>query len=265
MNISCIIVNYNNSAYLERAVMSVLEQTLPPDEIIIADDASTDSSVEIINRLSAMYACIKPILRQENIGVAANRDLAIKVAKGRFFTTLDSDDWFYPKKVEKEYVALGESLCSIACSDIDLVQNEAVFDTIETGQFCALQGAAERLHFLIARKKGMPRDMLMSKNLYLDVGGMKHELRRYEDWDLKMRLAEKEIVWVHSGVVGVAYRREGTGLSSASQPQHIIDQMRVLFSNFMHSGRRLSYLHGISDLILTKGARRILQREKSKK
>jgi len=261
MNISCVIVNYNNASYLERAVMSVLGQTLPPGEIIIADDASTDGSVDIINRLADANKCIRPIFRENNIGVAANRDLAIKASRGQFFTTLDSDDWFYPEKVEKEYLALEGSLSAIACSDVDLVQHEAVFDTINMLSFCALSEPSERLLFLVSRKKGMPRDMMMAKSLYLDTGGMRHALKRYEDWDLKIRLAEKEVIWVHSGIVGMAYLREGTGLSSVNQFRHTLDKIRVLFPGLVHSDYRATFSQGMFDLFFKKGARKVFKRK----
>lgn len=261
VNISCVVVNYNNATYLEQAVLSVLSQTLVPEEIIIADDASTDESVEIIHRLAAENGCIRPIFRKKNIGVAANRDLAIKASRGTFFTTLDSDDWFYPDKVEKEYSALDGSTCAIACSDVELVQAETVFDTISTVEFCALESSAERLFFLVSRKKGMPRDMMIKKDLYLDAGGMKHKLKRYEDWDLKIRLAEKDIVWVHSGIVGMAYRREGVGLSSVNQFQHTLDKLRVLIPAFVCSGFRSQFSRGMIDLFVSKGFKKILRRK----
>ena len=263
MNISCVIVNFNNSACLERAVLSVLNQTMVPDEIVIADDASTDGSAEIIKKLAAENDRVRPIFRKKNIGVAANRDLAIKESRGTFFTTLDSDDWFYPEKVEKEYFALDGFSRAIACSDVDLVQSETVFDTIKTGPFCATQSPQEKLIFLVSRKKGMPRDMMMKKSLYLEAGGMNHKLKRYEDWDLKIRLIEKEVVWVHSGIEGMAYLREGTGLSSVNQFQHTIDKLKVLLPAFGVSRFRLQFLRGVFALFLGKGWRKVFGKKGS--
>jgi len=264
MSISCIIVNYNNKHYLERAVVSVLSQTLVPDEIIIADDASIDGSVRLIKQLAVENSQISPIFRKNNIGVSANRDLAIRSSMGKYFTTLDSDDWFYPTKIEKEYSILKNSLSAIACSDIDLVKNEIVFDTIKTGKFCSLVDSAEKLNFLISRKKGMPRDMMIPKELYLNAGGMDHKLTRYEDWDLKIRFADQDINFIHSGVIGMAYRREGSGLSSVNQVQHTFDKLRVLLPTFFQSENKSIYIRGMINLFLYKGIRKIFRLRKTK-
>ena len=260
--VSCIVVNFNNERFLERAVRSLLQQTRVPDEIIIADDASTDHSANIIRQFENADHRIKGVFRSRNIGVAANRDLAIRDSSGTYFTTLDSDDWFYPEKIEKELHALGNSDNAIACSDIDLVQNDRVFDTIRTEGFCRLTSSGEQLRFLVSRKKGMPRDMLMARSLYVEAGGMRHELKRYEDWDFKQRLADMGLAWKHSGITGMAYRREGAGLSSANQFRHSIDKVRVIGPRMIHSRERAAYLLGLADLIFLKGSRKILRRKR---
>jgi glycosyltransferase involved in cell wall biosynthesis len=121
MSISCVIVNYNNAPYLEQAVSSVLGQTQPPDEIIIADDASTDRSAEVIHAIQHQHPFIRTIIRDTNLGVTANRDLAIRDVSTDFFTTLDSDDIFFPKKVEQEALVLNSNPNAIAFSDIHII------------------------------------------------------------------------------------------------------------------------------------------------
>ena len=55
MRISCVIVSYNNGGFLRDAIMMVVEQTHPIDEIIIADDASTDQSQDLISSLARIH------------------------------------------------------------------------------------------------------------------------------------------------------------------------------------------------------------------
>ena len=99
--ITVVITSFNNSTWLKECVESVAGQTMPVDEIIITDDASTDGSQDLIQSLAAIHPRIRPILRETNIGVAANRDLAVREARGELITTLDGDDYYYPEKIEK--------------------------------------------------------------------------------------------------------------------------------------------------------------------
>ena len=104
--VSCIITSFNNSLYIKEAIESVLSQTRVPDEIIVADDASTDGSRDIIQSIAVNNKLVKPVFREKNLGVAANRDLAICDARSDFITTLDGDDFYYQSKIEKEIAAL---------------------------------------------------------------------------------------------------------------------------------------------------------------
>jgi glycosyltransferase involved in cell wall biosynthesis len=229
--ISCIIVSYNNGSFLKDAIISVLDQTLPVAEIIVADDGSTDGSRNLINSFAQNHCQIKSIFREKNLGVAANRDLAIREAKGDLLTTLDGDDWYSPYKIEQEFIAIQNKPSAIAYSDIRLVNRKGeqvgFFDISEFSQF----DAGQRLHWLAHRLGPIPRDMLIPKKLYLDVLGMRHSLAIYEDWDLKIRLAAYPEQWRHSGITGINYRRSQSGLSYSSCLTHTKYQYQVLMLN----------------------------------
>jgi len=101
--VSIITPNYNSSNFIEATLNSVIAQTYSNWEIIIVDDNSTDNGVEIIKSFQAQFPDkIKFIAFQENKGAALSRNEAIKNAKGRFIAFLDSDDLWYPNKLEKQ-------------------------------------------------------------------------------------------------------------------------------------------------------------------
>ena len=77
-SISVIIPVYNRCILIERAIKSVLVQTLPPDEIIVIDDGSTDGTDKIIKN---SYPDII-LLKQKNRGVSSARNTGIKNTKG---------------------------------------------------------------------------------------------------------------------------------------------------------------------------------------
>ena len=66
-NLSVLIPHYNHGAYISETLNSILNQSLPPEEIIIADDASTDGSVEILKDFSIRYPQISSFINTEHI------------------------------------------------------------------------------------------------------------------------------------------------------------------------------------------------------
>jgi glycosyltransferase involved in cell wall biosynthesis len=96
LTVSVIVPTYNRAAYLQEALGSIFQQTLPPAEIIIVDDGSTDNTEEIVQHAR------KPVqfYRQEHKGVAAARNLGMQMATGDLIAWLDSDDLWEPEFVE---------------------------------------------------------------------------------------------------------------------------------------------------------------------
>ncbi len=99
--ISVIIPAYNRAVLLPRAIRSVLSQTLPCCELIVVDDGSDDATPALLQGLSAAETSIR-VLRQENRGAAAARNLGIRAAHGELLAFLDSDDWWLPEKLARQ-------------------------------------------------------------------------------------------------------------------------------------------------------------------
>jgi len=220
MSITCVIVSYNNGEYMRQAVESVVVQTRPVDEIIVADDASSDGSQDLIRELAAEHDKIRPIFREQNLGVNRNRDLAIRAAAGDFVTFLDGDDFYYENKLALEWQALEAANTGVACSNIDVV--DAGGAVIETRDFSAFVGMPreDKVKLLALRPGANPRDFLMPKKIYEQAGGFRSKFALYGDVDFKIRLAALPVKWVWSGCVGAAFRRTGSGLSSALVKEH---------------------------------------------
>jgi len=204
---------------------------MPVAEVIVADDGSTDGSRDLITSLAQEYIQIKPILREKNLGVAANRDLAIRAATSDLITTLDGDDWYSPQKIEREFLSIQKHPGAIAYSDVHMAYKETEQSlSLDLAEISSLD-RRQRLHWFVHNLVKIPRDMLFTKNLYLEVGGMRHNLSRYEDWEFKIRLAACPNQWVHSGIVGSNYRQTNSGLSKVSLLLHTQYQYQALMAN----------------------------------
>ncbi len=91
---SICIPNYNYARYIGKTIQSVLNQTCQDFEIIVADNASTDNSVEIVRQFND--ARIYLVINQYNVGFAPNLDRATESARGEYIILLSSDDLMTP-------------------------------------------------------------------------------------------------------------------------------------------------------------------------
>lgn len=91
--LSVIIPIYNAEQYLEKCLESILEQTYTNFEVLLVDDASTDSSAEICRRYASVDERIQ-YLRKENSGAYLTRIYGVERARGTYFTFCDADDYY---------------------------------------------------------------------------------------------------------------------------------------------------------------------------
>jgi teichuronic acid biosynthesis glycosyltransferase TuaG len=107
--VSVVMPAYNAAGTLEASMRSALAQTHAAVELLVVDDRSTDASWELIQRQADADPRVVPIRQPRNGGVAAARNAGIEAASGRYVAFLDSDDTWYPDKLEVQLAALRES------------------------------------------------------------------------------------------------------------------------------------------------------------
>ena len=97
--ITAILPTWNRAEWLEKSIQSVLDQTFGDFELVVVDDASMDSTAEIIERYSGK---IRTIVFSENRGISAARNAAISTSDSEWIAFLDSDDFWHPDKLQKQ-------------------------------------------------------------------------------------------------------------------------------------------------------------------
>ncbi|MEJ2316038.1 MAG: glycosyltransferase family A protein [Gammaproteobacteria bacterium] len=186
-SVSVIIPTYNRVRTLPRALDSVLAQTRAIDEIIVVDDGSTDSTVDLV---LGNYPQVK-LLQQSNLGVSAARNHGIKEASSDWIALLDSDDRWLPTKLEAQFALVKQR------PDHRLCHTEEIW--IRNGK------RVNQMHK--HRKSGghiynqclplcviSPSSVLMHRTLFEEIGLFDETLPACEDYDLWLRVCAREPV-----------------------------------------------------------------------
>ena len=190
MKISVVIPTYNRIALVERAIDSVLRQSIKPFDIIVVDDGSDDGTSEMIKK---KYRSIN-LVQQQNSGVSAARNNGIKHAKGDWISLLDSDDEWTGKKLENQANRL------IKNPDYHFCHTNEIW--IRNGVRVNQKKRHQKYGGYIFDKcldicRISPSSTLFKKNILEHVGWFDTQLPVCEDYDLWLRItADYKILFV---------------------------------------------------------------------
>jgi teichuronic acid biosynthesis glycosyltransferase TuaG len=124
VEISVVTPAYNAQRFIKKTIESVCAQTFANWElIIVVDGNSTDNTEVIAHRQAAQDSRIK-VLSKQTKGVAANRNLGIADAKANLVCLLDSDDWWHPEKLEKQYRFMKDSGVTFSYTAYDCMSED---------------------------------------------------------------------------------------------------------------------------------------------
>ena len=124
IKVSVIIPVYQVEEYLERAVDSVLAQTLEEKEIILVDDGSEDASAQICDRYAREYPELVHVIHKQNEGLGMARNTGLDAARGEYVAFLDSDDTVEPEMYAAMYEKAEEEDDDIVMCDVRILYVE---------------------------------------------------------------------------------------------------------------------------------------------
>jgi len=238
--ISVVMLSYNFESFIGEAIESILSQTLPVFELIIADDCSTDHSWEIISGFARKHPqIIRAFRREKNLGHILNGKLAIDQVRGNLFTPMDGDDRFRTGKFELEWQALQKNpQAKIAYSNVIGIDEQGR----ETGRWYKGPGTpppSGDVFIQTFAKKFFPGSGSVFRNPLMYAAIIREtpyetadETAFHADWDWKLRLAARYPV-IYSGEALVEYRHHGGGISKQNRPG-LFYSSRAVFEKNKH-------------------------------
>lgn len=101
-SISVALATYNGRAYLSEQLTSFAAQRLPPDEVVVCDDGSTDGTVELVKEFASIAPFrVRLFLNERNLGVMRNFEKALSLSEGDIVFLSDQDDVWLPEKISE--------------------------------------------------------------------------------------------------------------------------------------------------------------------
>ncbi len=122
--ITIITPSYNSQNFIQQTIDSIVSQTYKNWELILVDDASTDSTIEIINKNISSNSNIILIRNESNQGAGVTRNKGINAAKGDYITFLDADDLWKPEKLETQINCMINNKIDVCFSSYDLIDEK---------------------------------------------------------------------------------------------------------------------------------------------
>ena len=184
--ISVIIPVYNGELTIEDTVISVLNQTFLDFELIVINDGSSDSTLEILEKFKDPRL---KVFSYPNSGLSASRNRGIEHARGEFISFIDADDLWTSDKLEAQLNSLRENpeaAVSYSWTDfIDRSGNLLGFGIHHTADGYVFPNL---LTFFFV---GSGSNALIRKEVFEEVGRFDETLTAAEDWDMFLRLATR--------------------------------------------------------------------------
>lgn len=120
--ISIALATYNGEKYLKQQLDSLLNQSIRFDELVVCDDKSNDSTIQILNEYAANDERIKIFFNDKNIGFKANFEKALRLTSGDYIALCDQDDIWCATHLEDLYNSIGNN--DLICGDAQIINAE---------------------------------------------------------------------------------------------------------------------------------------------
>ena len=190
LRVSAVIPTFNRREHVLRAVRSILSQSLPPDEILVVDDGSTDGTAEA---LAAGFGKAVRVIRQQNAGVSSARRRGIEAAQGDWIAFLDSDDeWTPERQAVLTHAASGGSGVDWVFGDTEVVgegPSLTLFDEFGLRLEAPLTRFDDPLSTQFPFQFSLLQSSLIRRSCLIDTGAFVEGLRSSEDFLVSFRAA----------------------------------------------------------------------------
>ncbi len=234
IDISVLLITYNHERYVGAAIQSVLaQQTSRHWELIVSEDASTDSTLEVVREAARDDPRVRYLLSDTNLHSNESVARAIRAARGRYVSMIDGDDfWIVDDKLERQATLLDGEPGASACFHNALVVEGGSMDPGERRWTPPGQPRATGIEGIWRGNPFATCAGMLRKNALVGLGDWYSKMTAMiTDWPLYVLCAERgDLLFVDEPVGAYRLHPQGlfTGLSSRDQLAAIASLYRQL-------------------------------------
>lgn len=246
--VSVHILSFNHEKYIEQCLLSVLEQDYENIEIVIGDDGSSDSTVDIIKRISCQHpGKIIPIIDCGHVGITENANRVLRKCTGEFIAVTGGDDYFLPGKIRKQVEWMNENSEAVLCGHNVLIKTNESFSTSKKCELVKEKnyGIAKSIAIL-----GPPfsTGSIMYRSSAMPKAGYDIRTGLVSDWKLFLDVVGMNGQFGFINETLAVYRKHETSTTNLKKTNILEDVIRTL--DLLEESNRNSELH--SDISLSR-------------
>jgi glycosyltransferase involved in cell wall biosynthesis len=235
--LSIIVPVYNVEAYIKRCLKSVASQTFQNYELLLIDDGSTDGSGDICKKFTEKNPQKVQYIYKKNDGQGPSRDLGVTLAKGKYITFLDADDWWAPEFCELMIDAMIKYDVDIAVCDINYIEenNNVQNHTVSQIRLPESQKIIPReFPDSINRMRTYLWGKIFHRSLYIK-SGLKQAGHKYQDFPVTVALIalSQSVCRVPRPMYFYYRSRHNSTINHAAALKFMPDSIRDLAENFI--------------------------------
>lgn len=235
--IDILLPTYNGEKYLKEQIESILSQSYKNIQLIISDDCSKDSTLQILQEYEK-DSRVKIYKQENNLGVVKNVEFLLKKVKHKYYMLSDQDDVWLPEKVEKTMEALIKENAELAFGDLEVVDQNLKTIYPSFGDFMLLNRKirkyinTNRLNYLYNCVTGCT--VLAKKDIIQEILPLpqKSKYLIHDHWIGLIASLKGKVVYVPEKYI--KYRQHGNNQVGTDKISHgfkEIEQVRELFIN----------------------------------
>jgi glycosyltransferase involved in cell wall biosynthesis len=192
---------YNGEKYVEEAILSILNQSYKEFEIIIIDDGSTDSSLELIKKMIENNPQVL-LISQNNMGLIYSLNLAISKSKYEYIVRMDADDICKINRLEQIKKVITNNSYNLISSRAEIID--------ENNSYVCFSKEISDDNFILKRLPYINEifhpSVCFKKSFFYDCGQYKPEEKSVEDILLWKRMVNKDVKYKFINEVLISYR-----------------------------------------------------------
>ena len=268
--VSISIITYNQARWIRACVESALAQDYPNLEIVVADDASTDGTREVVQALASEHpGIVKPVFSQVNGGITRNSNKALGQCTGKYVALCAGDDMLLPGKIRRQVAWMEENDHRVLCGDYVRIEDSestliGVYRTGTAGEYGTGTSAIVRN----GHGSTFLGSSVMVRRSLIPTGGFDERMHLASDWKFIIDVVGSNGEWGTVQQALSVYRRHPGNITGnrqleilddmsltldilvMEQPwlQHDIDQIRGLYDYECQKWRYLDHVPATNPL-----------------